>query len=152
MSALETSVLHFVKQWSVMKFVNNMGGDKAVAKGGKARAVSSSAIGLISVPQDAPDAFFAGGRVLELLWLEATRRNLAIHVLGVSGFFYRLYHGGEGFSEEELKRLSKYREQFCRHFKTPDGHTEAMLFRIMPPNTAVDRTLRRGVDAILKVS
>jgi hypothetical protein len=151
LSPLEISGLRFISKFSVMKFVNNMGAGKAIDNTARVWAETSSAVGLLTVADKTPDAFFYGGRCLERLWLEATRRDLAFHILGLLSFFDRLAHDGEGFDEDECATLRQLRDRFEKLFPVSEGHVETVLFRVLPPNPLVDRTYRRGVESMARL-
>jgi hypothetical protein len=143
--------MRFLTSYQVLKYMNNIGVGRALENMPVAWAKSSSALCLLLLEGEASaSTFFEAGRILERLWLAATVRGLSYQVLGVHSYFDRLERGGgEGFSDEEREALGEARSRFKTIFEVPAGCCEAVLFRIVRPNAAVARTLRRDLDEVI---
>lgn len=151
LSPLEVTGMRFLTSYQVLKYIKNLGAARSFEQMPVGWAKAASALCLLTLPgPSSQQAFLRSGEVLERLWLAATLRKLAFHVLGVNSYFDRLEHGkGEGFTEDERNTLRELRPAYQRLFGIPDHICEAVLFRIVPPNPLVARTLRRDVSEVL---
>jgi hypothetical protein len=150
LSPVELTGLRFISNWQVMKYIDNMGAGRAIESLPVAWAASASAICLLTTPERGAEAQIRAGRALQAMWLEATRRGLAFHCLGVNSYFDRLIHGaGEGFDGEEQRILREQRALYEELLRVPAGVNEAVLFRVLPGNPGVERTYRRKLDEVL---
>ena len=151
LSPLEITGMRFLTSYQVLKYIKNLGAARSLEQMSVGWARAASALCLLSLPEpSSQEAFLRGGEVLERLWLNATLRGLAFHVLGVNSYFDRLEHGkGEGFTEDERETLRELRPAYRQLFGLSDDVCEAVLFRIVPPNPLVARTFRRDLSEIL---
>jgi hypothetical protein len=144
LSPLEVTGMRFLTSFQVLKYIKNLGAARSFEQMPVGWARAASALCLLVLPEPSSlEAFFRGGQILERLWLSATLRKLAFHVLGVNSYFDRLEHGqGEGFTQEERETLRELRPSYRQLFGIQEGVCEAVLFRIVPPNPLVSRTFR----------
>jgi hypothetical protein len=114
---------------------------------------AASAIGLVSVHGRSRAAYFAGGRAMQRVWLQATALGLAFQPMApLTYLFARAELGeGDGLSPNEAGTLRELRGRFGAVFPEAAGQGEPMLFRLSraPPPTA--RALRRPADDVLAV-
>jgi nitroreductase len=112
---------------------------------------ASSAVGLLAVPGASPQAWIAGGRAQQRVWLRATALGLSIHPFATVPYLLARHTAGEPDSwtreiaEEILKLDAAFRDVFPRM----PGTTELLLFRIThaPPPSA--RALRRPLHDVV---
>lgn len=151
LSPLEVTGMRFLTSYQVLRYIKNLGAARSLENMPVAWSRAASALCLLTLPEPSSQrAFFRAGQILERLWLHATLRNLAFHVLGVNSYFDRLEHGnGDGFSPEEQETLKRLRPSYRQLFGVPDGLCEAVLFRIVPPNPLVSRTFRLDVADVI---
>ena len=150
LSIAEAANLRLIRLWSAIKLVGNLGGGKGFERAVKASATSSSAMGLLTVKGVGAKSYFHGGRIMQRLWLTAFARGLTFHPWGTVYLFSRLEQGkGDGLSENETQKLSKIRDRYLKLFKVTPEHTEILLFRIIRPNLATSRSLRRRIEDVL---
>jgi hypothetical protein len=151
LSPLEITGMRFLTSYQVLKYIKNLGAARSLERMSEAWAKAASALCLLVLPEpSSSEAFLRAGRILERLWLAATLRGMAFHVLGVNSYFDRLEHGqGEGFSNEERATLSGLRPCYDQLFAVPPGFCEAVLFRIVPPNPLVTRTFRLALADVV---
>ncbi|MFQ5788534.1 MAG: nitroreductase, partial [Thermodesulfobacteriota bacterium] len=64
------------KRW---KLVKALGISKFIAKQTKKMYLAAPAIGIITIDSDSSADFLAGGRLMQRVWLEATRMGLSLH-------------------------------------------------------------------------
>jgi tRNA A37 threonylcarbamoyladenosine dehydratase/nitroreductase len=153
LSAADLAGLRVMSSWAAMDLVGRLGGGRALEKPGRKAIAAASAVGLVTVPGRTREAYFAGGRAMQRVWLEATALGLAFQPMApLTYLFARLELGqGEGLSTAEATALGELRERFAAVFPGAAGLGEPMLFRVAhaPPPTA--RSLRRPVEEVLEV-
>jgi molybdopterin/thiamine biosynthesis adenylyltransferase len=107
--------------------------------------LASSAVGLLTAPGDCIDTRFAAGRALERVWLEATRKGLALqpHTASILLFARALGGGAADFDAETLGELLGLQARLRGVFQTSDS--ELFLFRLFPNSEPLARSLRRPI-------
>lgn len=145
--------LRVMSSWPAMDLVGRLGGGRALEKPARKAIAAASAVGLVSVPGRTRAAYFAGGRAMQRVWLEATALGLAFQPMApLTYLFARVELGdGEGLSPAEAAALRELRGRFTAVLPDAAGRGEPMLFRLAhaPPPTA--RALRRHVAEVLAV-
>jgi molybdopterin/thiamine biosynthesis adenylyltransferase len=95
-------------------------------------------------------ALVEAGRALMRLWLEATRRGLAVHPWGSPFLFQRLYEAPESLDDFERSALAGAARAFAGLVTLDPGRPILLILRLSrgaaPPSA---RSLRRPVDAVL---
>jgi tRNA A37 threonylcarbamoyladenosine dehydratase/nitroreductase len=152
LSPADLAGLRVMSSWAAMDLVGRLGGGRALEKPARKTIAAASAVGLVSVPSRTREAYFAGGRAMQRVWLEATALGLAFQPMApLTYLFARLeLGGGEGLSPAEAAALGELRRRFGAVFPDASGRGEPMLFRVAqaPPPTA--RSLRRAVADVLE--
>jgi len=112
---------------------------------------ASSALLVLRSARTGAAAFLHGGRALNRVWAEATKRGLAFQPLSALLYlFERLADGAEGLSEAETAHLASIREAFDEAFGLPREGTNLLLFRLAPaPAPPTARSPRHPVDRVL---
>ena len=145
--------LRVMSSWAAMDLVGRLGGGRALEKPARKAIAAASAVGLVSVHGRTREAYFAGGRAMQRVWLEATALGLAFQpVAPLTYLFARLELGdGEALSAGEAAALRGLRGRFAAVFPEAAGRGEPMLFRLAraPPPTA--RSLRRPIMDVLEL-
>ncbi len=143
--------LRVMSSWAAMDLVGRLGGGRALERPARKAIAAASAVGLVSVHGRTREAYFAGGRAMQRVWLQATALGLAFQPMApLTYLFARLeLGGGEGLSAAELVALGELRGRFSAVFPDAANRGEPMLFRLAraPPPTA--RALRRPVGDVL---
>jgi hypothetical protein len=116
------------KRWRFVKF---MGVSKFIAKQTKKMYLAAPAIGIITIDSDSSEDFLAGGRLMQRVWLEATRMGLSLHPsAGTIFFIQRVLKGAtEGFIQENVEMIKSVHQKLVSAFQLHD-ETIAFLFRI----------------------
>lgn len=112
---------------------------------------SSAAIGLLTIESTTRQAFVAGGRAMQNLWLTATALGLAVHPWNaLIDLFARIerYQGAK-LERGDVRLLTEMREQFMRHFSVALSDTEILMFRLGYAEPPKGRAVRRPVEAVL---
>lgn len=153
LTATDLAGLRVMSSWPAMELVGRLGGGRALEKPARKAVAAASAVGLVSVDGRTREAYFAGGRAMQRVWLQATALGLAFQPMApLTYLFARLeLGGGEGLSAGELAALHELRSCFAAFFPDAAQRGEPMLFRLShaPPPTA--RALRRPVVDVLEV-
>jgi nitroreductase len=151
LTAADLAGLRIMSSWPAMELVGRVGGGRALEKPARKAIAAASAVGLVTVPGRTREAYFAGGRAVQRVWLEATARGLALQPMApLTYLFARLeLGGGEGLTAREAESLGELRRGFGEHFPEAAGRGEPMLFRIARAGPPSARALRRAVDDVL---
>lgn len=140
-----------LSKWEIMDALKGFGGGLALEDLAKKCIEASSAVGLLTTSGTTPADYFRGGRALQRLWLEATRRGLSLQPwTGLPYLFARAERGGgAGLSKCEMGELQLLRERYRAIFNINADDAEVLLFRLgyADPPTAI--SLRRPVDTVL---
>jgi hypothetical protein len=113
--------------------------------------LGSSAMGLIQMPGTTPEVFVLGGRILQRVWLTATKHGLAFHPMtGITFLIQRLYLDREpGFSKAHKKLLEKAWGYIQRVFPVDRSKGIIMLFRIGYASPPPVRAPRKAINDVL---
>jgi nitroreductase len=151
LTATDLAGLRVMSSWAAMDLVGRLGGGRALERPARKAVAAASAVGLVSVQGRTREAYFAGGRAMQRVWLQATALGLAFQPMApLTYLFARLELGdGEGLSAAEAATLRELRRRFAAVFPDAAKQGEPMLFRLAraPPPTA--RALRRPVRDVL---
>lgn len=91
-----------------------------------------------------PTSLFTTGRVLQSLWLTATKHNLAFHPWTVLPFFLMRidFFEGKGFSKQEIVELRKLDEKVKKVFALSKQQIPVFIFRLSYAKPPTSRSLR----------
>ncbi|WP_242344891.1 Rv1355c family protein [Anaeromyxobacter terrae] len=153
LSGADLAGLRVMSSWAAMELVGRLGGGRALERPA-ARAISAaSAVGLVSVQGRTREAYFAGGRAMQRVWLQATALGLAFQPMTPLTYLFARLDLGEpgGLSPAEIATLRELQGRVGAVFPEAADRGEPMLFRlaVAPPPTA--RALRRPVGEVLEV-
>jgi nitroreductase len=152
LTAADLAAMRVAASWSTMAEVDRIGGGRALEERARIAVAASSCVVLASIEGGGPGAYFAGGRAVQRVWLECTRRRLALQPYSASVYlFARLQRGGDGLAPREVDVLRGLRPEFERCFPPAASRTELLLFRLSYAEPPRARSLRLGVDAVLTV-
>ncbi|MDP3993599.1 MAG: nitroreductase family protein [bacterium] len=95
------------KYWPVMKSLNFLGLSKLIAMGNAKTYASSSAMGAVIMQNENLGDFVNAGRILQRIWLEATKMGLSMQpITGVLFFAQKLKAGGaDGFANYQVSLI-----------------------------------------------
>jgi tRNA A37 threonylcarbamoyladenosine dehydratase len=111
-------------------------------------ATSAGAIVLRAADVDRA-ALLDAGRGLMRLWLEATRRRLAVHPWGSPFLFQRLLEDGDSLEGWERKALTRAADAFQQVVGLERDRPVLLILRISQGAPPSVRSLRRPVDDVL---
>ncbi|MGH7847739.1 MAG: hypothetical protein ACREQW_21565 [Candidatus Binatia bacterium] len=143
-----------LKHWSLVRRLNFLGLSRVVAMKSGALIRTSSAVGLITVPDASPEAFLQAGRAFERVWLRATLEKLSFQPM--TGFVLlqlRCRLGDRhGLTEEQVELLASTAKELAAVFPGLEGKMPALMFRVGKAPAPSGRTLRRDLSEISNLS
>ncbi|WP_461486829.1 nitroreductase family protein, partial [Pedobacter sp.] len=115
--------------------------------------MSSSAIGLITMPSSTVSSWINGGIASEKMWLGATAKGFQIHPVNVPLlFFYKnSVEKSITLSEERKQYLTKAEKELNLIFDKPENETSMFMFRIFKASASPKRTIRKSNDKIFSI-
>lgn len=131
LAGVQEAVFKLLKRSAFLSFFNKIGFSKAAEKSNFKLYADSSAIGAVVVAQNVNTNFLRGGRLLERVWLTATKLGYDLQPIAAIPFFRQRAIGGEAdvFSREQVEGVKRSYATLEREFGTA-GRTIAMVFRI----------------------
>lgn len=135
------------KRWRFVKF---MGISKFIAKQTKKMYLAAPAIGIIIIDSDSSEDFLKGGRLMQRVWLEATRMGVSLHPsAGTIFFIQRVLKGAtEDFTQENVELIKSVHQKLTSAFQLHD-ETIAFLFRIGKSDPPSAYSPRLSLDQLI---
>lgn len=135
-----------LKHFNFVKLVHGLGATRLIAANARKLMLTASAAGLISIATGSNTSWLDSGRLLERVWLEATRLGLSFHLMtGITLLLQKVREGDvTGLSRGNLELLNRADALLSR--LNGDAAITALLFRVgfcCPPS---GRSLRRLVS------
>ncbi len=151
LNSLQATVFKLLGNWGLVSFLNIFGLSRIIPFQSYKLCIGSSAMGLIQVPGTTPEDFVLGGRLLQRVWLTATKHGLAFHPMtGITFLIQRLHLDREpGFSEAHKKLLEKAWGYIQRVFPVDKSKGMIMLFRVGYAPPPLVHAPRKSVDNVL---
>ncbi len=124
-------IFKLIKHWPIARFFGTIGFSKVVAAQNQKLYSAASALGLIAVSGNSNRDFVIAGRLMQKIWLKATRMGLSLQpVTAVLYFGHRVLAGDtEKFSPEQTIRIKDAYETI-RNLFNMKTETMAMTFRL----------------------
>ena len=144
LKAIDEIGFKLLKSWPLTNFLGKLGVTGAVSTNARKQAGSASAIGVIlgRDPHD-PITYVQGGRLLQRLWLQATRMELSFHPM--AGICFLMQRVADRQAGDLSSRHIKMIEDAVREVATLTGSPEPnviSLFRVgvaLPPRARSQR-------------
>ena len=138
----------------VITLLNKWGGGSAFEKISKGSVASSSAIGLITMPDYSFENFVKGGEALQRAWISANLNNLSFHPISGTLFIFDRFNQtkGEGMSAKMVEELESLQNELHQVFPVLDNSCGIFMFRLSFADEASSRSLKRPLEDILKFS
>ncbi|MCM2322341.1 MAG: nitroreductase [Oligoflexia bacterium] len=145
LSSMNRLAFPLLRYWNTVRALNPFGLSRMVALEARRQALSSSAVGLITIPGSRPEQYVSGGRLLQRVWLEATRHGLSFHLMAGSAMLLQQAHAGEGdkLEADQRQRLLAANARVRKECGIPETDVLIAAFRVgysLPPSA---RSLRR---------
>jgi molybdopterin/thiamine biosynthesis adenylyltransferase/nitroreductase len=142
-----------LKDWDVVKYLNEWGVGGATEKIQKKSIDASSAVGLLTMPKFDCNNFYESGRVFQRIWLLANKDNICVHPASLSTLIFNTYNYGDKniFPERMRTEISEMRTKFEKIFSIDEQLGEVILFRFFIGEPPKSRSIRYPLNQVLKV-
>lgn len=131
-----------LKNFGLVRFISMFGATKMIAANAKKLMLSASAAGIITIENTSAESWLNAGRILERVWLEATRQGLSFHLMtGITLMAQRLRDGELGRLDSSNISLVKQAEALLKGVSGANSPV-ALLFRIGNADAPSVRSLR----------
>jgi len=139
------------RNWSILNFLNKFGVSKMVAKDTAKLYASSAAYGLLTIENYTNLSFVKTGRVLQRIWLTATKLNINVQPTAALLYLSQRIEAGDNqyFSSDQITLIQNSIKEINSLFNTL-GKIPAMLFRLgkgAPPSV---RSQKRTPEIIVE--
>jgi nitroreductase len=126
----EFVLTHLLRHWNTTRVMGKLGFARMIARDNAKIYSQAAAVGAIMVP-DTDSAFIDAGRVMERVWLEATRLGLSVQLMTGILFMHQRISAGDpfGLSQKHIKMAEKAYADIVACVR-PKGTIPALLFRI----------------------
>jgi hypothetical protein len=144
LKAMDALGIKMLRNWQLTSLLGKLGVARAVAGNARKLACSASTIGIIlgSDLQD-PDTCLQGGRLLQRIWLQATRMGLSFHLMaGICFLMQRVVASQADELALQHIRLVKDAVRTVKEISRSPGPNVIGLFRVGladPPSTRSHR-------------
>ncbi len=137
--------LRLIKDERAVKFLNKIDGGSIFKRLATRQFQSSSAVGLITLPEASALSYLKGGMAAEKLWLSAADLGYQIHPINVPLiFFYKQnFEQQNGLSEGNGNQIITLHNQFKELFNITGNLAEVFLFRLFKAEKSERRTIRK---------
>lgn len=115
-----------LKSWPLVNLLGNFGVTRIIAGSARKLALSAAAIGVVSVPGNSDKDCIAAGRLMERVWLEATKLDLSFQLMtGLTLLVRRVINGEtENIAPQHVELIRKAYGTLANRF----GIDESSLF------------------------
>ena len=141
--------LRLLRNWPMVRALNRAGLSRIIGKKAQRLALSASAIGMVTMPDDKNINFLNGGRIMQRTWLEATRMGLSFHPMTGFVFLMQRVSAGntDGLAESHI-RMIRSAEHGLRTAYNLKKETIVLLFRVGYGASPMARSLRLPLESI----
>lgn len=138
-----------LKNFQLVSLIAKFGATRLIAANARKLMLSASAAGIITISDDAPASWLHAGRMLERVWLEASRQGLAFHLMtGITLMAGRVRDGAlEGLEGNNIS-LIRQAESLLKKVSGTESPV-ALLFRIGTAPQPSARSLRKNPDNLI---
>lgn len=147
----ELAGFRLVKEWPVLKHLNDWKVGTGLEKIGRKSIKTASAVALVTMPYFNSKNFFIGGRVIERLWLAANKSNICLHPASIAVLMFNTYNYGnkEIFSSAMKEEIEQLRKEFERLFSINNPIGEILLVRLFIAGPPKSRSVRYPIEQVL---
>lgn len=135
------------RKWQIVQALNKLGFSKMVAADNAKTYASSSAIGAIVLPDDSNKDFVCCGRILQRMWLEATRLGLSVQPITTLAYLRQRIAAGDtgGLSSLHVYMVNSAYNEIAGAFGV-NKEIIGMVFRIGHSAPPSSKSVRLPVD------
>lgn len=145
--------IQLLRDRRMIDFLEKINGGGAFARLLNQQFMSSSAIGLISLPGNQVSSWIQGGIAAQKMWLGATALGLQIHPVNVPLlFFYKnSIEKSLTLTENQKHYLTKAETELNTIFNKPENQTAMFMFRVFKASASPERTIRKSNNKIFSI-
>ncbi|WP_343532510.1 Rv1355c family protein [Pedobacter sp.] len=149
----DQSGIRMLRDRRMIDFLQKIKGGSAFGRLLAQQFNTSSAIGLISIPNSNVSSWINCGIAAERMWLGATNLEFQIHPVNVPLiFFYKnSIEKKLPLAEEKRIELIKAEKELNIIFDVPKNQIPAFMFRIFKANASPERTIRKSNNKIFSI-
>lgn len=145
LNPVEKILFPLMRYWSFVKVANVFGLSRVIGIKGWLGCRSAMALGMVTTSLPGRSGFLASGRVLQRVWLEATRQGMAFQpVTGITFLMQRIKMNElDGFNAGQSQLIART-ESAMRHYFNTGDNTMAVGFRVgysQPPEAKTERMI-----------
>jgi len=154
MSESDKAALQIARDPSAINFLHKLAKGEGFKKISRKGVVSASAIGVVSMDGHDAEHFLRGGRALQRVWLEATKRNISFQPVSQAVFMLERYmgSGAADFNEYEQGQLNDIHKVLSGLLNLENGRYPVFIFRLFHGDVPKERSLRRPIAKVLFVN
>lgn len=145
--------IRLLRDRKMIDFLQEIKGGSAFNRLLTQQFVSSSAIGLITMPNREITSWINAGLAAERMWLGASSLALQIHPVNVPLiFFYKnTVEKNLPLSEQKIIELNNVEKELNLIFDCVKNQTPMFMFRIFNASASTERTIRKSNDKIFSI-
>ncbi len=145
--------IRLIKDKRTIDFLQQIDGGNGYKRLTLQQFMSSSAIGLLTMPKSSPNPMINGGRAAEKLWLAATGFDLQIHPVNVALlFFYKnSVQQNLNIPQESKAILTQMEQTFNSIFENGSHEESIFMFRLFKASPSPERTIRKSTAKIFSI-
>lgn len=145
-------VFWLASSWPIISKLNKIGLAKFVASQDAKLYQTGAAMGAIAMEAGSREDFVCAGRILQRMWLEATKLKLSLQPVSAMLFAGRRVEKGDKspFCQKHLEIIKKNFAILEERFKIKQGEVLAMMFRVGFADPPSARTCRFGPNIVWK--
>ncbi len=149
----DQSGIRMLRDRRMIDFLEKIKGGSAFGRLLAQQFNTSSAIGLISIPNNDVSSWIDCGIAAERMWLGATNLDFQIHPVNVPLiFFYKnSIEKNLTLAEEKRIELTKAENELNIIFDEPKNQIPAFMFRIFKASASPERTIRKSNNKIFSI-
>lgn len=142
-----------IRSWDRLAKLNRIGMSYSFNLYARMQILSSSAVGLITMPGKALEDYVRGGEVMERIWHELTLQGLAMQPMEALPIFLinKEATGGKDLAPAQKKTIENLAGRFYTVFDMSHEAGLIMLFRIGYASPVSKRSSRRALASFLQV-
>jgi len=143
-------IFKLCSKWPIMKLLNLVGLPNLVSKQNEMVYRRSGEFGAIIIEDDSPKSFLAAGRMIERVWLTATKLGLGFNAMaGVTLLAYNITsEGGKNLKEIEKKMIMSAYGSIMNAFKV-EKDIIPFVFRVGKTDSPSARSFRLPLEKVV---
>lgn len=145
--------IRLLKDKKMIKFMQQIEGGSGFKRLTMTQFISSSAVGLITMPNEKVASFINAGIAAERLWLAATDLNLQMHPVNVPLIFFYKNRVEDSLSITTAAKhqLVEAENKFRQIFEIKEDEQAVFLFRIFKASPSPERTIRKQISKTFSI-